>query len=187
MVDDIASESQNMIECCSCERWQHIKCLPYTKTQVKLLTSDEIRWKYDACCKCKRKTKLNQHNSLTQENHTHSEFNFEQTMRQFMPNINTKMNTVLESLKLKADKSELVVIKQNIQQMNNRISVLEVSKQPLNTAGIETMISEALNEEKEKETRKLNLAVGGLPESTSHVPEDRRKMMKLSSWKLSIA
>ena len=60
------------------------------------------------------------------------------------------MNTVLESLKLKADKSELVVIKQDIQQMNNRISTLEVSKQPSNTAGIETMNSEALNEEKER-------------------------------------
>ena len=39
------------------------------------------------------------------------------------------MNTVLESLKLKADKAELVVIKQDIQQMSNIISVLEVSKQ----------------------------------------------------------
>ena len=175
MVDDNDSESENMIECCSCEGWQHIKCLPYTKTQVKLLTSDEILWKCDACCKFKSKTKLNQHNSLTQDNHTPPESNFEQTMRQFMLNINTQMNTVLESLKLKADKSELVVIKQDIQQMNNRISTLEVSKQPSNTAGIETMISEALIEEREKERRKLNLTVGGLPESTSHVPEDRQR------------
>ena len=89
-------------------------------------TSDEILWKCDACCKCKRKTKLNQHNSLTQHNHTHTEYNSEQTMRQFMLNINTQMNTVLESLKLKADKAELVVIKQDIQQMSNRISTLEV-------------------------------------------------------------
>ena len=36
------------------------------------------------------------------------------------------INTVLKSLKLKADKAELVVIKQDIQQMNNRISTLEV-------------------------------------------------------------
>ena len=155
--------------------WQHIKCLPYTKAQVKLLTSDEILWKCDACCKLKGKTKLNQHNSLTQDNYTPPESNFEQTMRQFMLNINTQMNTVLESLKLKADKSELVVIKQDIQQMNNRISTLEVSKQPSNTAGIETMISEALIEEREKERRKLNLTVWGLPESTSHVPEDRQR------------
>ena len=59
--------------------------------------------------------------------------------------------------------------------MNNRISTLEVSKQPSNTAGIETMISEALIEEREKERRKLNLTVGCLPESTSHVPEDRQR------------
>ena len=67
-----------------------------------------------------------------------------------MLHINTQMNTVIESLKLKTDKAELVVIKQDIQQMNNRIRTLEVSKQPSNTAGIETMISEALNEQKEK-------------------------------------
>ena len=30
MVDDDDSESQNMIECCTCEKWQHIKYLPYT-------------------------------------------------------------------------------------------------------------------------------------------------------------
>ena len=89
-----------------------------------------------------------------------------------MLNINTQMNTVLESLKLKTDKSEPVVIKQDIQQMNNRISTLEVSKPPSNTAGIETMISEALIEEREKERRRLNLTAGGLPESTSHVPDD---------------
>ena len=59
-----------------------------------------------------------------------------------MLNINTQMNTVLESIKFKADKEELVVVKQDIQQMSNRISTLEVSKQPSNTAGIETMISE---------------------------------------------
>ena len=57
--------------------------------------------------------------------------------------------------------------------MNNRISTLDVSKQPSNTAGIETMISEALK--KEKERRQLNLTVGGLPESTSHLPENRQK------------
>ena len=175
MVDYSDSESQNMIKCCSCEGWQHIKCLPYTKTQVKLLTSDEIIWKCDACCKLKSKTILIQHNSLTQDNHSPLESNFEQTMRQFMLNINTQMNTVLESLKLKADKSELVVIKQDIQQVNNRISTLEVSKQPSNTAGIETMISEALIGEREKERRKLNLMVGGIPESISHVPEDRQR------------
>ena len=67
-----------------------------------------------------------------------------------MLNINTQNNTVLESLKPKADKAELVVVKQDIQQMNNSISTLEVSKQPSNTEGIETMISEALNEEKEE-------------------------------------
>ena len=183
MVDDNDSESQHMIECCSCEGWQHIQFLPYTKTQVKLLTSDEIIWKCDACCRCKSKTK---HNSPTQDNHTPPESNFEQTMRQCMLNINTKMNTVLQSLKLKAYKAELVAIKQDIHQMSNRISTLEVSKQPSTTAGIETMISEALNEEKER--RKLNVTVGGLPESTSHVPEDRqKKMMKLSSWKISRA
>ena len=77
-----------MIECCSCEGWQHIKCLPYTKTQVKLLTIDEILWKCDACCKCKSKIKLNQHNSLTQHNHTPPGSNFEQTMMQFILNIN---------------------------------------------------------------------------------------------------
>ena len=37
------------------------------------------------------------------------------------------------------------------------------------------MISEALIEEREKERRKLNLTVGDLPESTSHVPEDRQR------------
>ena len=47
-----------------------------------------------------------------------------------------------------------------------------MSKQPSNTAGIETMISESLIEE--KEGRKLNLTVGGLLDSTSHVPEDRQ-------------
>ena len=84
-----------------------------------------------------------------------------------MLNINTQMNTVLES--------ELVVVKQDIQQMNNMMCTLEVSKQPSSTAGIETMISEALSEEKEKERRKLNLTVGGLQDSTSHVPEDRQQ------------
>ena len=83
------------------------------------------------------------------------------------------MNTVLESLKLKAAKAELVVIKQDIQQMRNGISTLEVSKQPSNTAGIETMISEALNAQKERQ--KLNLTIGGLSESSSHVPVDRQK------------
>ena len=58
-----------------------------------------------------------------------------------------------------------------------------MSKQPSNTACIETMITEVLNEEKEKERHKVNLTVGGLPESTSHVPEDRQiddeaKLMK---------
>ena len=36
MVDDNDSESQNMIEYCSCEGWQHIKCLPYTKTPFNI-------------------------------------------------------------------------------------------------------------------------------------------------------
>ena len=82
--------------------------------------------------------------SLTQDNHTHPESNFEQTMRQFILNINTQMNTVLESLKLKADKAKLVVVKQDIQQMNNRISTLEVSKQPSNTVGINRPRSKSL-------------------------------------------
>ena len=47
------------------------------------------------------------------------------------------MNTVLEKLKLKADKAELVVVMQDIQQMNNRISTLGVSKQSSHTAGID--------------------------------------------------
>ena len=105
MVDDNDVESQNMIECCSCDGWQHLTCLPYTKTQVKVLTSDQILWKCNVYCKCKSKTKLNEHKSLTQDNHTHPESNLEQTMRQFMLNINTQMNTVLESPNLKAEKT----------------------------------------------------------------------------------
>ena len=41
-----------------------------------------------------------------------------------MLNICTEMNTFLESPKLKAYKAELVVIKQDIEQMSNRISTL---------------------------------------------------------------
>ena len=50
-----------------------------------------------------------------------------------------------------------------------------MSKQQSNTAGIETVISEALTEEKEKERRTLNLTVGSLPDSTAHVSENRQK------------
>ena len=59
--------------------------------------------------------------------------------------------------------------------MNNRFSILELSKQPSNTVGIETMISEALNGGNDEERQKLNLTVWDLPESTSHVSEDRQQ------------
>ena len=89
------------------------------------------------------------------------------------------MNTVLESLNSRQTKQNLVVIKQDIQQMSNRIITLEVSKQPSNTAGIDTMISEALNEEKERQNLTSRK---GVSRNRSHMYQKTdKKMMKLIS------
>ncbi len=199
---DEKQENEEWIECCICGGWQHFRCLPYNKTQMRILANDEISWK---CYNCKSKkpaittmstpttpttsadiVQLIANKQLTEDKPTNASTSpkysneFERAMLTLMTTVTSKMDSVMEGLNAKADTTLVTSVSADLAKLEERVRRLESSNPPAaaatpqNKNTLSTQINDALTEEKDKERRKLNITIGGIPESTAASATDKR-------------
>ena len=145
-----AEDHETWLECSACTKWYCLSCLPYTDDEIALLDKPEVYW---LCKDCVDKPPTARDNSLAQL--------FEEKFTSLSNRLDLQFTLINQALERKADRSELAEVKMDLLQTVD--------------ATIDTQINEKFKEIGERERRKLNITMGGVPENTSSDPAVRQQ------------
>ena len=173
------SEDSKLVCCDRCEIWYCTKCVNISDEGYSFLSSREaenIAW---YCKACKEPAKL----AVIEDK------SIEDKCNKYLEEIKKSIETLGESLQRKVDKEEFEGLKNKIDEIEKEIEILKKDAQEegswtnINTAAEKRKIEEVIdislkdyeNEERERQNRRKNIIVFGLPESEKTIPEERKE------------
>ena len=171
-------EGNKLICCDRCELWHCIKCANISEAGYTFLastTGEDIAW-YCKPCKLPAKNAVLEDKSI------------EDKCKEYMDKINQRMKTIELSIKKKAEQTTVDELQKQLDKLDRRLKDLEEGKKlrkswteivriPEKKAmeeEIEVQLRSRENEEKDRQNRRNNIIVFGLPESKSTDNEQRK-------------
>ena len=170
-------ENAKIICCNRCEYWYCIKCANIPEAGYAFLASQDaeaVAW-YCRPCKVPAKTAVLEEKSI------------EDKCKEYMERINQRMETIELSIQRKAENITVEEV-QKIEDIENKIKSIEEGKEGRKSWAdimetpekktveevIEKQLRDRENEEKDRQNRKNNIIVFGLPESKDTENEQRK-------------
>ena len=174
----LTDENTKIICCDRCEYWYCIKCANIPEAGYAFLASQDaeaVAW-YCRPCKLPAKTTVLEEKSI------------EDKCKEYMERINQRMETIESSIQRKAEKTTVEEVQKKIEDIEKKIKIIEEGKEGRKSwadimetpekktveEAIEKQLRDRENEEKDRQNRKNNIIIFGLPESKATENEQRK-------------
>lgn len=149
-----ATRSVDMLECTSCQGWLCFQCLPYNKTEKKMLSKPEIQW---ICATC-LKTPQQQHMT-----HMARLGSIKLKLDRALELFTTSFKTLSTQLEKKADKEVVESLSTKLSHVQLEVDELKSSQQHAVDKRLDSYVSEL----EAREDRKHNIIAFNIDESDS--------------------